>query len=232
MATSLDLARAAYTLARRHYLRLILPALAGHTLAAYLRRLVLGTPELRWLIPLALLLGPALIAFGEATATIRCVDIVRDRPQVAIWPRLRPALPALLGGAVIKWLLVVTGMVLLVVPGMYLLSLYFVVPAVSLLEGVGIRRAQQRSALLARRDLGRMFGTVAIHDALLFVVPTLAQLAIFGFGVAIPPWSWYLLWLVPALVAPVRIALVVLVYFDARGRMESEAPGGVAPFPF
>jgi len=230
--TPLDLIRAAYRLARQHYLRLILPALAGHTLAAFARRLALTDPALHPLVPIALIVGPALIFLGEAAPMLHCADLARGRPLSPVLPRLRPALPALLLGALTKWFQVLGGLVLLVLPGMYLLCRLFAVPAMTLLEGLDVRGAYRRSALLAQREPRRILATVGLHDALLLVLPTVAQLLLLGFGVPIPLWSWYLLWLVPALLSPARVALVILTCFDARERMESEAPGGVAPFPF
>ena len=87
-------------------------------------------------------------------ALVAAVDDVRDgradEPVAALFRRVRPRLPALLVGGVLAGLGVAVGLLLLIVPGLYLLTRWILLAPVIVLEGRRAGEAFSRSSELVR----------------------------------------------------------------------------------
>lgn len=144
------------------------------------------------------------------------IDAVSVRRQV--WIR---AIPIVLG-YMLKWLLVILGLILLVVPGVLVLLRWFAVPAVTAIEGLGVRESARRSRSLARGHLRRLLATIGVFDFAIIAISLS-----FGFFYAdqltgdVPLWTEILGWVVTCLLVPYRSTLVAALYTDIRVREEA-----------
>lgn len=129
---------------------------------------------------------------------------------------------------------ILCGLVLLVVPGIYLWVRYQFVPQAIVLERAGIPRAMSRSAELVRGSWWRVFGTLAA----VYVGAAFVNVVVFLIGAAaatllgLPPSTAgiilvvviTLLW---ALMDPLFFGTLYLLYFDlSRRQPVPVAPGG------
>lgn len=158
---------------------------------------------------------------------------------------VRRLLP-LLGATVVWALLIVFGLILLVIPGILLLIMFFAVGQVVVIEGRGPIEALGRSRELARGAWGRILGALFVLF-LITALPGFALTAATGIGalasgsgaVAVleSPWLFTafqaLSVLVNALTTPFMSAGLVLLYYDRRVRSEALdvelAAEGLAP---
>ena len=127
------------------------------------------------------------------------------------------------GGAVlvtvfVKWALILVGLMLFIVPGVFLFARYFAIPATVVVEGRRANEALSRSRLLAAGETGKILGTLGLgwllyFGILLALTPVLAGLAGRIAGQAI-------VGVLLMFVYPVLGVLTVLLYFDLRIRKE------------
>jgi hypothetical protein len=222
-ASAGELLDTAVGMAKRHYvayLRLAwMPYLAAAALD-YFSRLPAAPPG----FPLVSL--PAGLAVGAVVEVVlACAsrDLLEGRGFAAtpVGPILRKRWAAIVFGYLVKWVLVLVGFFLVILPGAYLLTLYFGVPYISAFEDVGLRAARRRSRDLARKHLARVFLTIGLFD--------LGAISL-GLGVLLlvsqgqmtqaPAWARWISWLLGLTLAPLRGALSAAVYLDCRVRSE------------
>lgn len=146
-----------------------LPSLVQHTILPQLRQMIGIGGAVALLVPLYLLL------FALFSATIRRIDDVAERRNaLTLWASFTGAwryLPRMLGAGILYFLALIVGLVLLVVPGVFLMTsllfyMYFVV-----LEDAGAIDALKRSHQLVR---GHWWRTSTI-----LAVATLIYIAVF-----------------------------------------------------
>jgi len=160
---------------------------------------------------------------AESLAIAAAFDFTEGRTPSfrTSWARVRPRLFAASIGYSLKWAMAIAGLVLLVVPGLYLLSVFFAVPAASIIEGLGFRAARKRSLQLARPNLLRLVTSIGLLE---LVIGALS----FGFGYVIkhafPHFPFRLITLAAEagglVVLSYRGILTVLLYRDCRVRLE------------
>jgi hypothetical protein len=113
-------------------------------------------------------------AFWLQGALIEAVRDVRDgRIDTTIgelYERTRPRLPALIAAGIVAGIGVAFGLLLLVIPGLYLLTRWALIPAVIVIEKLGAGDAFNRSWQLTRGYDWRVFGSL-----LAFLVYAIAQ---------------------------------------------------------
>lgn len=146
---------------------------------------------------------------------------------------VRRLLP-LLGATLLAAVLIGFGLILLVIPGILLLIMFFAVGPVVVIEGRGPIEALGRSRELARGAWGRIFGVLVLLF-LITALPTFALTAAMGVGVAASgsgaiaamesPWLFTAFQafsvLISALTTPFMSAGLVLLYYDRRVRSEA-----------
>lgn len=160
---------------------------------------------------------------------------------------VRRLLP-LLGAMVVAAVLIGLGLILLVIPGVLLLIMFFAVGPVVVLEGRGPLEALGRSRELARGAWGRIFGVLFLLF-LITALPTFALTAAMGVGAMASgagaiaalenPWLFTafqaLSVLLSGLTTPFMSIGLVLLYYDRRVRSEALdvelAAEGLAPAP-
>ena len=144
--------------------------------------------------------------------------------------RLLPLLGVTLLGA----LLVGLGLILVIIPGILLIIMFFAAPPAVVIEGRGPIEALGRSRDLARGAWGRIFGTLLLLF-LITALPGFALAAAAGVGVAVSgsgagaalesPWLFTAFQalgvLINALTTPFVSAGLVLLYYDRRVRSEA-----------
>jgi hypothetical protein len=101
--------------------------------------------------------------------------------SVAIYAAMKRFFP-LIGAAVCMGFTVVLGFVLLVVPGLMLITAYFVVVPACVLEGLGPINSLRRSARLTKGYRWRIFGLVLIMVVLSLVGSLLARVGVLMLG--------------------------------------------------
>lgn len=140
---------------------------------------------------------------------------------------------ALLGSWIVKWLLIVIGFFLLIVPGFYFIARYFAIPATVLFENRGVGDSLGRSSQLSIGLKGRILGTLALAWAILFgivfaismVVGIIMGVAMVRSGGTTMTGTSSLLMQLPGIFSyilglPVIVIAETLLYYDARIRQE------------
>lgn len=163
----------------------------------------------------ALLFAP--VVTGAITFALG--EVYLDRP-VSITCALRAGielLPRLVGTWLIASLAIFAGMLLLVVPGVYLMLVWFLVTQVMIFEHVFGTRALARSRELMRGHLWRALGLLLVGALLTTVFAALVDGALAELPVLAPIGAG----IAQAVSMAYLSALSVLLYFDVRARRES-----------
>jgi hypothetical protein len=120
--------------------------------------------ELLWTL-IALVLS-VVGAFWLQGALIEAVRDVRDgRIDTTIgelYERTRPRLPALIAAGIVAAIGIALGLVLLIIPGLYLLTRWALIPAVIVIEKLGAGDAFNRSWQLTRGHGWSVFGSLLV----------------------------------------------------------------------
>jgi hypothetical protein len=140
---------------------------------------------------------------------------------------------ALLGSWLAKWLIVMLGFFLLIVPGFYFIARFFAIPATVLFENRGVGDSLGRSSALSIGQKGRILGTLALAWIILFgIIIAFSMLATIILGVVLvrgggepPTGTSALLMQLPGIFSyilglPIIVIAEMLLYYDARIRQE------------
>ena len=170
----------------------------------------------------------AIIASFLLQATlVKAVQDIRDgRVDLSIGETVRAATPVL-GSVIVTSVLAAIaigiGFFLIIVPGLYLITIWAVIVPVIVLEGAGVFAAFGRSQQLVRGRGWHVFGTLVLTWIILLVV----QLALAAIFSALPHALSNGLSSVIAgtLVAPFVALVVTLVYYRLSGTSDPVPPG-------
>lgn len=190
------------------------PSIAGGILLGSFAGLAVGS------------LGAELIA-GVAAPVAGNLAIGRAATGV-VRTRLAGRWPALLGCAAVVGLAATFGLLLLVVPGVIVLLVWFVAVPVVAMEGATVPEALRRSAALTRGHRARIFGIVVLLILIGLVASALVggilggTLPSTGFGASVAVEAVAIL--VGALIGAWSGAVQAVVYIDLRIRSEGLAP--------
>ncbi len=121
----------------------------------------------------------------------------------------------------LKWILMMIGLLLLLLPAVLVLILTFAVPTVTVLEGRGLLAGLRRSRRLALRRKRFLLATIVAFD-MAFAALALGFTLVFGDPDTgnLPLWADATTWMLSLLVVPVRATLMAVVYAEARVRHE------------
>src|SRR5206468_11237968 len=108
----------------------------------------------------------AMRAIAEGLSILACVDVLDGRPisRSRAWRTVRSRLAPTIAGFTLKWVMCLLGLALFIVPGAYLICVYFAVLLVTLLERANVRLTRGRSLRLARGNFRRVFLTIGLFD--------------------------------------------------------------------
>jgi hypothetical protein len=179
-----------------------------------------------------LLLGSlvsVIAAFVLQATLIKAVQDVRDgRADLSISETVNEALPfiwSVAGASVLAGIAITIGLILIIVPGLFLITIWAVIIPVIVIERSGVLASFGRSRELVRGRGWHVFGTLVIVYIIMLVVNIILGL-IFA---ALPRVLGYGLSSVIAgtLISPFLALVVTLVYYRLAGSM---TPAGVGPY--
>lgn len=135
-----------------------------------------------------------------------------------LWPLLAVSILFGIGVAV--------GFVLLIIPGLYLLTIWSVVAPVTVLEQPGVFDAFRRSCHLVRGNGWAVFGVIVIVFVAVAVVSLVVGIAASGLGSV---GRALVQWAVNSLLAPVSALSASVIYFELRGQHAEPVTHDSAP---
>jgi len=136
-----------------------------------------------------------------------------------------PRLGRLIAAGLLAGLGIVIGFILLIVPGLYLITIWAVIAPVIVIEGAAIGASFGRSQQLVKGDGWPVFGVLFILFVLNLVIGVIVQI-VFGSGNFV---GAFLGSLIPnLLLAPVSALAAAVIYFELRRLKEG---GGVTGAP-
>jgi hypothetical protein len=225
-----DILNAAFDLYKQHWQHLIGVALAFYLVASSIT-LVLTI----FLGKYGALVGAIILLIGifwltgalvEAVADIRDgrSDLGVSETFSKVWPRLWP----LLGASVLAGLGIALGLLLLVVPGLILLTWWALIPPAIVLENKGVFESFGRSRELVRGHGWNVFGVLIITYLLSAVISGVIR-AIFT---PLPDYVGTYIGDVigGSIIAPFSALAITLMYFRLSGN-ETPATPPAEPFP-
>lgn len=142
-----------------------------------------------------------------------------------------PVLPAVIIVAILNGIAVGIGFLLLIVPGVVLLTIWFVVIPVTVLEQPGIIAAFGRSRELVRGSGWQVFGVILFVLALSIAASLIAGVISASFSDA---GEAIVSWLLNAAIAPVTALIAAVVYLrlrDVKGEPPLDTGAAVGPGP-
>ena len=150
------------------------------------------------------------------------VELVRDvqdgRLDSSIgelFASIAPVVVTLLLVSILFGIGVAIGLILLIVPGLFLLTIWSVTAPVVVLERTGVFDAFTRSRELVRGNGWQVFAVILVVFVGLAVVSTLAAIASAGLG---DVGSAIVSWLVTSATAPISALTAAVLYLTLRGR--------------
>ena len=207
---------------------------AGHLLAiAFI--IYLGAAVIAALLARAWVVGSVLAfiveiiaAFLVQAALVKAVQDVRDgRADLSIGETVSAATPYIwpvLAASFLGGIAIAIGLALVIVPGLYLITIWAVIVPVIVLERTGVFGAFGRSYRLVRGHGWHVFFTLV----LLFVIMLVVQLVLGLIFAALPNfWRTGLSSVISGtLIAPFVALVVTLVYYRLSGEAQVTAPPG------
>jgi hypothetical protein len=125
-------------------------------------------------------------AFLLQAALVQGVEDVRDgRADLSLGATVqaaRPSVPRVAGASILAGVAIGIGFLLLILPGLYLLTIWCLIVPVIVLEGAGVGASFSRSRQLVRGFEGKVFGTLV----LVFLVMIAASLVLAVVLAALP----------------------------------------------
>ena len=176
---------------------------------------------------IALLLAIAVTFLYQGMVVEAARDILdgrRDHTIGSLISSVTPVLAPLVGASILAGLGIVLGFIALIVPGLFLLTIWALIAPVIVLERVGAMDSFGRSRELVRGNGWRVFGVILVLVVLQMVLVSVVQ-SVFG---AIS--DSFLLYgladlLVRGLIAPLSALGVAVMYFELKAIRGEPVPG-------
>jgi hypothetical protein len=172
----------AWRMYRAHLVHLLTIAFVVYVVATVVQALL--TAGLGWVGALISAAVGLLAGFFVQAALVRAVEDLRDgRADLSLGGTFRAALPAL-GRVTVTSILaaiaITIGFVLLIAPGLFLLTIWAVIVPVLVIEGAGVGRSFDRSRELVRGYGWHVFATIVIVFLLGAVAGIILELLLFA----------------------------------------------------
>jgi hypothetical protein len=154
-------------------------------------------------------------------------DGKRDHSIGSLFESAAPFVAPLIGAGILAGLGILVGFILLIVPGLYLLTIWALIAPVIVLEGTGVMDAFGRSRALVRGNGWQVFGVIV----LVFILNGIAAVVLGSIftGIASNTVGYGISTLVAnTLIAPISGIVTAVMYFELA---VSAAPPPVAPPP-
>ncbi|HXV95809.1 MAG TPA: hypothetical protein VD695_04615 [Gaiellaceae bacterium] len=166
-------------------------------------------------------------------ALIEAVRDVRDgRADLSVsetFARVQPRLGSIIGAGILLGLAIGLGFVLLIVPGLFLLTIWIAVIPAIVLENRGIGESFGRSRDLVRGNGWNVFGVIVLTILLLIAVGLVV-------GLVLSPLADWLSSLIQqavstVVIGPFVVAIWTLVYYRLKAREDETAAPAAVPDP-
>ena len=168
------------------------------------------------MVALLLMLGTTIV-FAAVTYAIGQVYLDRQVTHGEALGHVMQRILPLLGSSILYLLFVTLGLLLLILPGIYLMLGYMLLWPVMLVEDVFGMRALRRSRELMRGRMLRGFGVIVVATLISTIITSAGELA---FG-AVPVLGPLVAGIGQAVGGAYGSAVLVVLYFDARCRHEA-----------
>ena len=216
----------AWQMYKAHWKHLLAIAFVIYLIAAILSAVLglLGTVGL-----LLALLVSTVAAFILQATLVKAVQDVRDgRADLSISETVNQAVPYLArvaGASILAGIAITIGLILVIAPGLYLITIWAVIVPVIVIEGSGAMASFGRSRDLVRGRGWHVFGTLVLVYIILFVVSFVLGLIFSALPRAVN--SGLSSVISGTLIAPFLALVVTLVYYRLSATM---APAGGGPY--
>ncbi len=179
---------------------------------------------------LAVLIGLVATTLFTGMVVELVADVQDGRRDATVGQLLRavtPVLGQLILVAIVAAVGVLIGFILIVIPGLILITIWSVAAPVVVLERPGVMAALARSRALVRGNGWQVFGVILVFDILVVILASAIELAAdsAGSGAGIVARV-----IVGVLTAPLSALAASVLYFELGGAAPGEvAPGAVPP---
>jgi hypothetical protein len=217
-----------YKLHWRHFMAIALLVFIVLAVAGGLLAWILG-----WLGVVIGLFVSIVGTFWLQGALIQAVSDVRDgRADLSVsetFGKVRPKLGTIIVAGILLALAIAIGFLLLIVPGLYLLTIWIAVIPAIVLEDRGIGEAIGRSRELVRGNGWNVFGVIVLTFLILLGLGIVIGLALLPLEDWLGSLVQQLVW--NTIVTPFVVAVWTLVYYRLKGREETETAPVLEPEP-
>ena len=215
----------AWRVYKEHWQHLLTIALAVYAAVAVISLLLALVFE-GWAAGVLIALVSLVATFWLQGALVKAVEDVRDgRPDMSFSEtlgRVRPQLPAILVAGVIAGLGILIGLILLVVPGLVLLTWWILVIPVVVLENRRAGESFGRSRELVRGHGWNVFGVIVLTILILVGFRIALDLVLFPLSNELQSFVTELI--VGTVATPFAVVAWTLVYFRLRRAKEAPEP--------
>lgn len=219
----------AWAMYKAHWQHLLPIALVVYV-AVGLVSLVLTLLLDNWAAGILAALVSLIATFWLQGALVKAVDDVRDgRPDLSLgetFAGVRPQLVAIIVAGVLAALGVILGLILLIIPGLYLLTRWILIIPVIVLEGRTAGESFGRSWELVRGFAWNVFGVIVL--TILILIGFRIALDILLFPLSNEIQSLFTELIAGTLATPFAVLAWTLLYFRLR---EAKEPAAAAPAP-
>jgi hypothetical protein len=153
------------------------------------------------------------------------LDGRRDHSVGSLLRSVTPVIAPLIVVGILAGIAIGIGLILLIVPGLFLLTIWAVVAPVVVLERKGAIDAFGRSRELVRGNGWQVFGVIVVLFLLQVIVSQVVQAIADGISDSFASYAVADL-IVRLLVAPLSALAAAVLYFELRGRKEGAGAGG------
>jgi hypothetical protein len=159
---------------------------------------------------------------------VKAVQDVRDgRADMSIGDTVRAAVPYLwrvIGASILAGIAITIGLLLLIVPGLWLITIWAVIVPVIVIEGAGVFASFGRSQQLVRGNGWHVFGTLVLVFIIMLVVGIILGLIFSALPDALANGLSSII--SGTLIAPFLALVVTLVYYRLVGNVQAPPPAG------
>jgi hypothetical protein len=219
----------AWEMYKAHWQHLLTIALAVYAAVAVVS-LLLALLLDRWAAGILAALVSLVATFWLQGALVRAVDDIRDgRADLSFaetFGRVRPQLPAIIVAGVLAAIGIIIGLILLIIPGLFLLTRWILIIPVIVLEGRSAGESFGRSRDLVRGHGWNVFGVIVLTILVLLAFRIVLEIVLFPLS---NEFQSFLTELIAGTVAtPFAVLAWTLLYFRLRDAKEpAQAPAAV-----
>jgi hypothetical protein len=155
------------------------------------------------------------------------LDGRRDHTIASLFSSVTPVLAPLIGAGILAGIGIAIGFVLLIIPGLFLLTIWAVLAPVIVLERTGVFQAFGRSRQLVKGHGWQVFGVLVVLFLIFFVVRILVSALIGGIADSFAGFAIADL-IVNVLTVPISALAASVIYFQLK-RLHGEPIPGAEP---